>query len=199
MQENDSDEDAFSAAMKDVEPLNHPSSIAPKANWQGPSQTHLQRQQAAEDFAKVEDEKNMLSLSEVKPRDPLEVLEWKQEGVQLAVFNKLRKGGYLIERELDLHHKTVKEARVLVYNLINQASAKGWRCILISHGKGQRSETPGKLKSYVAHWLVQHPMVIAYCSAQRQRGGVGSVYVLVKKSAASKETNRETYGQKSDF
>jgi hypothetical protein len=42
-------------------------------------------------------------------------------------------------------------------------------------------------------------MVIAYCSAQRQRGGVGSVYVLVKKSAASKETNRETYGQKSDF
>ena len=42
-------------------------------------------------------------------------------------------------------------------------------------------------------------MVIAYCSAQRQRGGVGSVYLLVKKSAVSKETNREIYGQKSDL
>ena len=199
MQEDDTDDDAFSAAMKDVEPLNHPSSIVPKSAWQGPSQTHLLRQQAAEDFAKVEDEKNMLSLSEVKLRDPLEVLEWKQEGVQLAVFSKLRKGGYAIERELDLHHKTVKEARVLVYDLMNEASAKNGRCVLISQGKGQRSETPGKLKSYVAHWLVQHPLVIAYCSAQRQRGGVGSVYLWGKKRAARKETNRETYGQKSDL
>jgi DNA-nicking Smr family endonuclease len=199
MHENDTDEDAFSAAMRDVEPLNHPNSITPKSAWQGPTQTHIQRQLAAEDFIKVEDEKNMLSLGDVPARDPLEVLEWRQEGVQLAVFNKLRKGGYAIEFELDLHQKTVKEARLLVYELINRASAKSWRCILISHGKGQRSETPGRLKSYVARWLTQHPNVIAYCSAQRHRGGVGSVCVLVKKSAASKEINREAYGHKSDL
>jgi DNA-nicking Smr family endonuclease len=71
--------------------------------------------------------------------------------------------------------------------------------VLISHGKGERSTTPGRLKSFVAQWLIDHPDVIAYCSAQRMHGGVGSVYVLVKKSAAGKAANRERYGLKGEL
>ena len=93
----------------------------------------------------------------------------------------------------------MKEARGDIYQLISKAHANNWRCVLISHGKGLRSPTPAKLKSYVAHWLTQHPLVLAYCSAQRNRGGVGSVYALIKKSAASREENRERFGQKSDL
>ena len=188
----------FASAMKDVEPLSKgKQTLKPPKPKTADEQQVLRK--AAEEFQTEEDESNFLTLGEVKLRDPLEVLEWRQDGIQLAVFNKLRKGGYDIARELDLHQRTVKEARGDIYQLINKAHKNNWRCVLISHGKGLRSATPARLKSYVAHWLTQHPLVLAYCSAQRNRGGVGSAYVLIKKSAESREENRERFGQKSDL
>ena len=190
--------DDFASAMQDVQPLSKGKRTF--ALLQRPSADNGEaRRRAAEEFQSEEDASNFLTLGEVKARDPLEVLEWRQDGIQLAVFDKLRKGGYDIARELDLHQRTVKEARSDVYRLIKQAHNNNWRCVLISHGKGLRSATPAKLKSYVAHWLAQHPLVLAYASAQRNRGGVGSVYALIKKSAASREENRERFGQKSDL
>ena len=202
----DGEFDDFASAMQDVQPLS-PSKGKGKSKgkqtFAAPQRLSAEeaeaRRRAAEEFQIEEDATNFLTLGDVKPRDPLEVLEWRQDGIQLAVFEKLRKGGYDIARELDLHQRTVKEARGDIYQLISKAHANNWRCVLISHGKGLRSPTPAKLKSYVAHWLTQHPLVLAYCSAQRNRGGVGSVYALIKKSAASREENRERFGQKSDL
>lgn len=193
----DDDEDLFAEQMQDVTPL-----VSPRADrrkhWQGASETQLQRRRAAEQFVEDAQSENFLTLSEVPQRQPLEVLEWKQDGVQHAVFSKLRRGGYALEYELDLHQKTVKEAQQGVFALFQRVRAQQWRCVLISHGKGERSATPGRLKSYVAQWLIDHPDVIAYCSAQRMHGGVGSVYVLVKKSAAGKAANRERFGRKGE-
>ncbi|HCY05098.1 MAG TPA: DNA endonuclease SmrA [Gammaproteobacteria bacterium] len=194
----DEDKDLFAEQMQDVMPLVSPRTEA-RQGWQGASEEQLQRRRAAEAFPEEDQDHNFLTLSEVAARQPLEVLEWKQDGVQHAVFSKLRRGGYALEYELDLHQKTVKEAQQAVFQLFQNARAKNWRCVLISHGKGQRSATPGRLKSYVARWLVDHPDVIAYSSAQRHHGGVGSVYVLVKKSAAGKAANREHYGLKGDL
>ena len=201
---SDGEFDDFASAMQDVQPLSPSKGKGKgKQTFAAPQRLSAEeieaRRRAAEEFQTEEDATNFLTLGEVKPRDPLEVLEWRQDGIQLAVFDKLRKGGYDIARELDLHQRTVKEARSDVYHLISRANANNWRCVLISHGKGLRSPTPAKLKSYVAHWLTQHPLVLAYCSAQRNRGGVGSVYALIKKSAASREENRERFGQKSDL
>ena len=201
---SDGEFDDFASAMQDVQPLSPSRGKSKgKQTFAAPQRLSAEeveaRRRAAEEFQTEEDATNFLTLGEVKPRDPLEVLEWRQDGIQLAVFDKLRKGGYDIARELDLHQRTVKEARGDIYQLISKAHANNWRCVLISHGKGLRSPTPAKLKSYVAHWLTQHPLVLAYCSAQRSRGGVGSVYALIKKSAASREENRERFGQKSDL
>ena len=201
---SDGEFDDFASAMQDVQPLNPSKGKGKgKQTFAAPQRLSAEeigaRRRAAEEFPTEEDATNFLTLGEVKPRDPLEVLGWRQDGVQLAVFDKLRKGGYDIARELDLHQRTVKEARSDVYQLISRANANNWRCVLISHGKGLRNPTPAKLKSYVAHWLTEHPLVLAYCSAQRNRGGVGSVYALIKKSAASREENRERFGQKSDL
>lgn len=188
----------FASAMQGVEPLNRGRQTV-TAIKRATAAEAAARRKAAENFQSAEEDSNFLTLGEVKARDPLEVLEWRQDGIQLAVFNKLRKGGYEITRELDLHQRTVKESRTDLYRLVNQAHANNWRCVLISHGKGLNSATPARLKSYVAHWLTQHPLVLAFCSAQRHRGGVGSVYALIKKSAESREENRERFGQKSDF
>ena len=201
---SDGEFDDFASAMQDVQPLSPSRGKSKgKQTFAAPQRLSAEeaeaRRRAAEEFQTEENATNFLTLGEVKPRDPLEVLEWRQDGIQLAVFDKLRKGGYDIARELDLHQRTVKEARGDIYQLISKAHANNWRCVLISNGKGLRSPTPAKLKSYVAHWLTQHPLVLAYCSAQRNRGGVGSVYALIKKSAASREENRERFGQKSDL
>ena len=192
---SEDDKDLFAAQMQDVTPLVNPRTDTRKS-WQGASAEQLQRRRAAEAFAEDVSEQNFLTLSEVEARQPLEMLEWKQDGVQHAVFSKLRRGGYALEYELDLHQKTVKEAQQAVFKLFQQVRVKNWRCVLISHGKGERSATPGRLKSYVARWLIDHPDVIAYCSAQRNHGGVGSVYVLIRKSAAGKAANRERFGLK---
>lgn len=194
---SEDDKDLFAAQMQDVTPLVNPRTDTRKS-WQGASAEQLQRRRAAEAFAEDVSEQNFLTLSEVEARQPLEMLEWKQDGVQHAVFSKLRRGGYALEYELDLHQKTVKEAQQAVFKLFQQVRVKNWRCVLISHGKGERSATPGRLKSYVARWLIDHPEVIAYCSAQRNHGGVGSVYVLIRKSAAGKAANRERFGLKGE-
>ena len=194
---SEDDKDLFAAQMQDVTPLVNPRTDTRKS-WQGASAEQLQRRRAAEAFAEDVWSQNFLTLSEVEARQPLEMLEWKQDGVQHAVFSKLRRGGYALEYELDLHQKTVKEAQQAVFKLFQQVRVKNWRCVLISHGKGERSATPGRLKSYVARWLIDHPDVIAYCSAQRNHGGVGSVYVLIRKSAAGKAANRERFGLKGE-
>ena len=194
---SEDDKDLFAAQMQDVTPLVNPRTDTRKS-WQGATAEQLQRRRAAEAFAEDVSEQNFLTLSEVEARQPLEMLEWKQDGVQHAVFSKLRRGGYALEYELDLHQKTVKEAQQAVFKLFQQVRVKNWRCVLISHGKGERSATPGRLKSYVARWLIDHPDVIAYCSAQRNHGGVGSVYVLIRKSAAGKAANRERFGLKGE-
>jgi DNA-nicking Smr family endonuclease len=195
-QQNPDEEALFAAAMQDVEPLSKGRQQELKSAREI-TDAHLARRDAALGLNDNSVDPNFLTLGEVPLRQPLEYLEWKKDGVQRAVYDRLRRGGYDVEASLDLHRKTVKEARELVYGFLKAASAKGRRSLLIAPGKGEISKTPGRLKSYLAFWLEQHPEVIAFCSAQRQHGGVGAVYVLVRKSPASKEINREQHGLKS--
>ena len=190
--------DDFSAAMQDVAPISKGKRQLLKSKVEvTPAQ--LQRRDAALGLGTDLVDPNFLTLAEVKQREPLEYLEWRKDGVQKAVFDKLRRGGYAIEDSLDLHRKTVKEARSLLFNFINKCIARDLRCISVSPGKGEFSTTPARLKSYTAAWLEEHPQVIAFCSAQRHQGGVGSVYVLIKKSPQSREITRQQFGGKDEY
>jgi DNA-nicking Smr family endonuclease len=192
------EDELFAAEMQDVQPLDKGREQNLRQAREDVSIAEQHRRDAALGIKVERVDENSLSLGEVPSKEPLETLEWKKVGVQHGVFNKLRKGGYKIEAQLDLHGKTVKEAREIVFAFIKQASARNWRSLLIAHGKGELSKTPARLKSYLAAWLEQHEEVIAFCSAERRKGGVGAVYVLVRKSLESKELNREEHGQKSD-
>ncbi len=141
---------------------------------------------------------NYLSVGEVLQRQPRDILEWKKDGVQHEVFRKLKSGRYPIQGSLDLHGCTVKEARIEMFKFLNVALAKGWRTLLIAHGRGELSATPARIKSRVAHWLEQIPEVIAFHSAQNHHGGTGAVYALLKKTPVKKDENRERYGSKSN-
>ena len=124
--------------------------------------------------------------------DPYYYLEFKRPGVQNGVFRKLKQGKYLYEARLDLHRMTVEQARKEVFDFIKTAMGYDLRSLIIIHGKGSHSDTNAALlKSYVNHWLPDIDDVQAFCSAQKQHGGLGAVYVLLKKSDQKKQENRE--------
>jgi DNA-nicking Smr family endonuclease len=192
---HDPQDPAFRAATIDVSPLRT------RARERGPRAVPTAGQLRRREEADQEPAPPLgeaLSLDDVPKVAPHDIVGGKIEGVQEGVFRKLRLGQYPIEDVLDLHRRTVAEAREQLLRFVTSARARGCRCVLVSHGRGERSETPARIKSYVAHWMTQLSDVIAFHSAQRRHGGTGAMYVLLRKSVASRELNRERFGQKRD-
>ena len=129
--------------------------------------------------------------------DPSEEVEWKEDGVQPGVFAMLRSGSYAVEDSVDLHNRSVSEAREIIWTFLQDALKNDCRTLLIVHGKGIQSDPPATMKSYVVQCLKQHNDVLAFCSAPRVLGGVGSTLVQVRKSERARETTREKLGSKS--
>lgn len=194
----DDHDDLFREAMSDVVPLTQ-KRVAPEPERPDATPAQRGRRDAAEGRRPSDaEDPNYLTLGEVALLNPRDVLAWKKDGVQNEVFRKLRGGRYPIDGQLDLHRHTVREARKAMFEFLELARRRGWRTVLISHGRGEKSPTPARIKSFVAHWLTQVPDVIAYHSAARNHGGTGAVYVLLRKTAEAREIERERHGIKSD-
>ena len=153
------------------------------------------RKLAAETVAPIEDN-NHLQTSEVKRIGPHDILGYKRPGIQDGVFRKLRLGKYEIEARLDLHRRTVEQARSELFRFVRDCMEHDIRCIQILPGKGDRNiEDPGILKSYLVHWLEDLDDVQAFHTAQKHHGGSGAFYVLLRKSERKKQEARERYSK----
>ena len=184
------EESQFAHAMADVRPLK----TVARAETAAPAKSALQsaaRRRAAE--AETAPDSNYLTDHCRAPVAPFDIIGFVRPGVQHGVYGKLRRGRYAVEASLDLHRMTVAQARVEVWDFLQRASAEQLRTVMILHGKGDRSPRGAVLKSFVAEWLQQLPEVLAYHSAQPAQGGAGALYVLLKKSEAARERNRERY------
>ena len=137
--------------------------------------------------------RNFLTDGDVEQVLPNDVLDYKISGIQPLVYKNLRTAKYQFDYHLDLHRYTIKQAREAIFELISSGEIEDLRCFLITHGKGERSNTPAKLKSYVNHWLKQIDQVVAFHSALPRHGGTGSVYVLLKKPKQKKHINQIKY------
>ncbi len=192
------EDESFKDAMSGVSPLLQ-KRVRHEKGVQEATISQIERREAALGNNKPPAvDPNYLSDGEVWQCQPRDILEWKKDGVQHEVFRKLKSGRYPIQGSLDLHGCTVKEARIEMFKFLNVALAKGWRTLLIAHGRGELSATPARIKSRVAHWLEQIPEVIAFHSAQNHHGSTGAVYALLKKTPVKKDENRERYGLKGD-
>ncbi len=111
-----------------------------------------------------------------------EQLSFARSGLQRSTLKKLKKGYYLIEDRLDLHGYRRDEARQLLQEFIHYAQQRGFRCLIIIHGKGRsgKDERP-VLKPLVASWLQQSEEVLAYSSARPKDGGAGALYLLLRR------------------
>jgi len=112
-----------------------------------------------------------------------EELVFVRPGVPTAALRKLRRGGWAIQGELDLHGHTGDEARVSLAAFLNRCNLEDRRCVRIIHGKGYGSKNRlPVLKGKVRHWLMQREDVLAFCQARTVDGGAGAVIVLLKSS-----------------
>jgi DNA-nicking Smr family endonuclease len=111
-----------------------------------------------------------------------EELHYARPGLQHGLLRKLRRGQFSVGAELDLHGKTVSEARLAVNEFTHRARVRGIRCVRIIHGKGKGSlYNRPVLKGKLDRWLRRHDEVLAFSSARPEDGGTGAVYVLLKR------------------
>ena len=112
--------------------------------------------------------------------DTDETLSFRRPGMGPDVTRKLRRGGWSIQGQLDLHGLRREDAREALSHFIRDATRVGWRCVRVVHGKGLGS--PGKtpvLKGKVQSWLVQKQEVLAFVQARPAHGGAGALLVLL--------------------
>ncbi|MCX8048338.1 MAG: DNA endonuclease SmrA [Methylohalobius sp.] len=181
------EEGLFQEAMADALPLPASDKLPlPKPRSISPGQEY--RREAAR---RTLDDQGFLPIAGIEPLAPEAVLSFKRPGVQYGVFLKLKRGEYPPGAVLDLHRLTAVQARREVYHFVHQCLQDEVRCALIIHGKGRGQ--CAVLKSYLARWLPMLDPVLAFHSAQGSHGGVGAVYLLLKKGALQKERNRRRF------
>ena len=115
--------------------------------------------------------------------DTDDALSYRRSGIGIDVTRKLRKGGWSIQGQVDLHGLRREDAREALVDFIKDAARMGWRCVRVVHGKGLGS--PGKtpvLKGKVQSWLIQKQEVLAFVQARPAHGGAGALVVLLVQS-----------------
>ena len=112
-----------------------------------------------------------------------ENLSYRRSDLSPRIFKRLQRGEFAIEDELDLHGLPEHRAKAMLKTFLNQVYDAGYRCVLIIHGKGLRSEAGPVLKQMVAQNLCQRAGILGFCSAPPAMGGTGAVLVLLQKNA----------------
>ncbi len=166
----------FQAAIGKVKPLEPPqrAKLTPEPPKPIPKQQMLDDAAALQEA--LSDEVDVTTLL-----DTDEHLSFRRPGVGTDVTQKLRKGKWSIQKQIDLHGYRSDEAREALSAFIRDAHRNGIRCVRVVHGKGLGS--PGKapvLKEKVHKWLVQKSEVVAFVQAQPAQGGAGALVVLLQ-------------------
>ena len=113
---------------------------------------------------------------------PGDVLSFVRAGVRRREMERLRRGRFEIEANLELHGRFMADAMPALSRFIEESCRLQRRCVCIVHGKGFGS--PGgrpTMKANVDRWLRARSEVLAFCSATPPDGGTGALYVLLKR------------------
>lgn len=185
---NPDDKLLFLDAMEDVQPLKRSADV----HWQ-PS--HNSRTLQRVDTLQLD---NFLTTGflDIVPLDS--PLEFKREGLQQGVLDKLRQGKYGQQASLNLLRQPVEQCRQLVFRFMYHARQDGLRNVLIIHGKAREDGSHANIiRSYLARWLPEFDEVQAFCTALPHHGGSGACYVAIRKSEQAKQDNWERHAKRS--
>lgn len=106
-------------------------------------------------------------------------VEGRRVDLPPSVLRDLRHGKLPIDARLDLHGLRPDDARERVLAFLKDKRARGERCVLVIHGKGE-----GVLRGELAAWLSQgrgREHVAAFATAREEDGGEGALYVALRR------------------
>jgi len=107
----------------------------------------------------------------------------KIAGVDKRQAERLKRGKTEIEGRIDLHGMTLENAHRRLSDFLEDAQDAGKRAVLVVTGKGIREGT-GVIRMQVPRWLNEprlRPLVLAYEYAQPKDGGMGALYILLRR------------------
>ena len=178
----------FEMVLSDVKPLE---SLGP---FSSSGQEAVKIPQRTKNTAR----KNLSTQTKSKPsQKPLflnNFLPGRAPGLDRSSAIKLAKGKFTIQGKLDLHGMTQRQAHAALIDFIQTSFCDRKRNLLVITGKGRpkgREEVVGYgkregiLKSTVPKWLDESPLqglVLAFTTSQREHGGAGALYVLLRKN-----------------
>lgn len=184
------DDDLLAEAFADVKPLAGKSVPKRKAQHidvddltvtpKTPSQVQKELEAKAEFYRSQQAQRVVQPTQQMQVHDhSAQRLAGARPGVDLR---KLQRGHLMPEAAIDLHGRSVQQAWMDMGQFLQRAQAKGLRCVLVIHGKGNTTPTGmGGIKQNIGTWLGLTPFVLGYHSARPEHGGDGALYVLLKK------------------
>ncbi|MDD3582209.1 MAG: Smr/MutS family protein [Desulfobacca sp.] len=114
-----------------------------------------------------------------------EYMEGQVASLDPRIMAALRAGAFPIQDYLDFHGLTVAAAREGLEKFLAQCQARGYRTVLIVHGRGHRSPNQiPVLKKHLQSWLTSkrfRRQVLAFATARPYDGGAGALYLLLRR------------------
>ena len=109
-----------------------------------------------------------------------DALAYRRDTVPPRTLQRLRRGDYSAQEELDLHWSDARQAETMLREFLNHARQHGIGCVRIIHGKGLNGDSKHPvLKNLVDRMLRHRADVLAFASAPANQGGTGAVLVLL--------------------
>ena len=122
-----------------------------------------------------------------KPKPPPSLAHGDIADLDKRSAERMRRGKLPIEGRLDLHGHTQDQARRELAAFLAGAQAAGKRCVIVITGRGDITRGGGVLRTQVPRWLNEpenRARVLAFDYAQPHHGGLGALYVLLRKARA---------------
>jgi DNA-nicking Smr family endonuclease len=172
MHEDEEDPAAlFRAAIGEVAPLRKPAQAPPAA----PRPRPARRPEAGDGSGggRIADHTDAVLLRG-------DASAFRRERLPARDWQRLRRGQFSVQEELDLHGANALQAEALLSRFLAESLEAGLGCVRIVHGKGAGGgEGVPVLKNLVDRWLRQRGEVLAFHSAPPAQGGTGALLVLL--------------------
>ncbi len=164
----------FRAAIGEVKPLRKPVAAPPPVPRPKPRARMAERDEdeARSEFARLLRDSTSLEAGDTA--------SYRRDTLPARMFQRLKRGQYSVQDELDLHGATMVQAETLLKQFLLEAHAHDYGCVRIIHGKGLQSDGGAPvLKNLVDRLLRLRNDVLAFHSAPPGQGGTGAVLVLL--------------------
>ncbi len=108
-------------------------------------------------------------------------ITYLKPGQQHRLLQRLRRGQFSVQAEIDLHDMSIAVAREAIRQFLDESRRNSALCVRIVHGKGLRSKAQGPVLKQLTDTMLRHRAdVLAFTSARPPQGGTGAVIVLLQ-------------------